>query len=448
MADVKILDIQDNIDSHINWQSLMDKEVELTGMVQNIRLPKWGAFIILRLANYNIQTVVENGKINIEPSTIPVEATIRVKGTVRPSQIKDLAICPRDIEIAVTNIEILSIPSLPALPLDTTKKDIEAGLDTKFNLRPLTLRHPKQRAIFKISATIFNEFGNFLTKNGFTRICSPKIVFSGAEGGANIFKLEYFDRNAYLAQSPQFYKQMMVGAFGRVFETGPVFRAEKHDTSRHLNEYVSMDIEMALQNGYEELIQVETNALKYIFDKVASDCANEVALLGIEMPVIDKIYTFRFNDIKQIIFDKYGKDYRGEKDLCPEEEALISKYVKDTYNSDLVFITHYPTIKRPFYAMPDPANPDETLSFDCLFRGLEITTGGERLYKYDDYVTNMKKRGMNVDLFQSYLQTFQYGMPPHGGLGIGLERVTAQLCGLSNVKEASLFPRDINRLEP
>jgi nondiscriminating aspartyl-tRNA synthetase len=240
----------------------------------------------------------------------------------------------------------------------------------------------------------------------------------------------------------------MVGIFGRVFEIGPVFRAEEHDTSRHLNEYISMDFEMGFIDSFMDLIQVETNLLKSILKRIETDCANEVELLNIEIPLFEKIVTITIDEVHDLIFDKYQKDYRGEKDLAPEEEKLICEYAKKEWNTEFVFVTHYPSEKRPFYTMDDPEDPSKTLSFDLLFRGLEITTGGQRLHKYEDYVAKMKKLGMNIELFDSYLQTFKFGMPPHGGLGLGLERLTAQLCGLANVKEASLFPRDINRLEP
>ena len=318
----------------------------------------------------------------------------------------------------------------------------------KFDLRPLTLRHPREKAIFKIAATICNEFENYLSSIGFIRINSPKIVSSGAEGGANIFKLDYFDRDAYLAQSPQFYKQMMVGVFGRVFEIGPVFRAEKHDTSRHLNEYISLDFEMGFINSFEDLIQIETNLLRAILNKVKKECINEIELLEIKLPDFKSIVTIKLDEAHEIVFKKYNKDFRGENDLTPEEEKLISEYAKNEWDTEFLFVTHYPSEKRPFYTMDDPKEPAKTLSFDLLFRGLEITTGGQRLHLYEDYIKKMKKLNMNIDMFKSYLQTFKFGMPPHGGLGIGLERLTAQLCGLSNVKEASLFPRDINRLEP
>lgn len=445
---IKEIEIKDNISSYIDFNSYIDKEIELIGMIQNLRILSWGGFVILRLPNYIIQTVIDKNKVQYPLENLTVESTIKIKGIVKKATIKDLAINPRFCEIHVADIELISSPSLNPLPIDTTKKELNVGLDTKFDLRPLSLRHPKQRAIFKISSIIFNEFGNFLTKQGFTRICSPKIVFSGAEGGANIFNIDYFEKKAFLTQSPQFYKQMMVAIYGRVFETGPVFRAEKHDSSRHLNEYISLDIEMILTNGYEDLIQIEAILLKSIFEKIKLECENDMELLGINIPEIKKIYTVEFNEIKEIIYKKYNKDYRNEKDLSPEEERLISEFIKKECDTDFVFVTHYPTEKRPFYAMPDPKNPNATLSFDLLFRGLEITTGGQRLHNYQDYINKMQKLGMNLDSFRSYLQCFEYGMPPHGGFGLGLERITASLCNLSNVKEASLFPRDINRLEP
>ncbi|OHD12769.1 MAG: aspartate--tRNA(Asn) ligase, partial [Spirochaetes bacterium GWB1_27_13] len=443
---MKELKINPEISSYIDFSSYEGKEIELTGMIQNLRILAWGGFLILRTANYIIQTVCDKNNVSFPLETLTVEQTVKIKGLLQKATIKDKSIYPRDYEVQVREIEIISSPSVNPLPVDTTKKELNAGLDTKLDLRPLTLRHAKQRAIFKISSVIYNEFGNYLTKVGFTRICSPKIVFSGAEGGANIFKIDYFKRNAYLAQSPQFYKQMMVGVFGRVFEEAPVFRAEEHDTSRHLNEYISLDFEMMLQNGFEDLIVMETNVLRHIFDELKKQCQNEIELLEIELPSLEKIVCLKFSEVHEIVFNNFKKDFRSEKDLAPEEERLICEYAKKEWGTEFVFITHYPTEKRPFYAMSDSANPAETLSFDLLFRGIEITTGGQRLNKYEDYIAKMTKLGMNVDSFNSYLQAFKFGMPPHGGLGLGLERLTAQICKLSNVKEASLFPRDINRL--
>jgi nondiscriminating aspartyl-tRNA synthetase len=445
---MKELKINENISSYINFSEYEGKPIEITGMIQNLRILAWGGFIILRTPNYIIQTVADKSKVSYPLDTLQVESTVKIKGILQKASIKDKSIYPRDFEIQIEGIELISSPFINPLPVDTTKKELNVELHTKFDLRPLTLRHAKQRAIFKIASVIFNEFGNYLTSIGFTRICSPKIVFSGAEGGANIFNIDYFTRKAFLAQSPQFYKQMMVGVFGRVFEEAPVFRAEKHDTSRHLNEYISLDLEMMLQNGFEDLIIVETNFLRHIFIELKKQCQVEIEMLEIEVPALDKIVTLKFSEVHEIVYNNYKKDFRNEKDLEPEEERLICEYAKKEWNTDFVFVTHYPTAKRPFYAMHDPASPEETLSFDLLFKGVEITTGGQRLFKYEDYTEKMAKLGMKTDSFESYLQTFKFGMPPHGGLGLGLERLTAQLCKLANVKEASLFPRDINRLEP
>ncbi len=445
---MKELNLTPSISSYIDFASYEGKEITLVGQIQNLRVLAWGGFIILRLPNYLVQTVVDKTKVAFPLEDLSPECTVRLTGVLAKAQIKDKALWPRDYEMQVSGIELLSSPSINPLPVDTTKKELNCELHTKFDMRPLTLRHPRERAIFRISSTIFNEFGESLTRAGFTRICSPKIVFSGAEGGANIFKIGYFDRVAFLAQSPQFYKQMMVGPFGRVFEEAPVFRAEEHDTSRHLNEYISLDFEMRLENGFEDIIQTETAVLRDIFARLARDCAPELELLGVTVPVLDKIVCIKFSEAHEIMLKETGKDFRKEVDLDPEEERTVCEYAKKTWGTDFVFVTHYPSVKRPFYALDDAENPGETLSFDLLFRGIEITTGGARMFRYDDYIKKMESRDMKVELFESYLQTFKYGMPPHGGLGLGLERLTAQICGLANVKEASLFPRDIKRLEP
>ncbi|MBN2534641.1 MAG: aspartate--tRNA(Asn) ligase [Spirochaetales bacterium] len=432
----------------IDFNSLLEKEIIVKGMIQNLRILSWGAFLILRTPEYTIQTIIDKDTISVPPEQLMVESAVAVRGIIKKANIKDKALYPRDFEIHVKEITVISTPAYEVLPVDTTKKEMVVHLDKKFDLRPLTLRHPRERAVFKIAAAICNEFGNYLSSTGFTRICSPKINSTGAEGGANIFKLDYFGREAFLAQSPQFYKQIMVGVYGRVFEIGPVFRAEKHATSRHLNEYVSLDFEMGFIESFMDLIKVEANTLNAIFERIEKDCGNEIELLDMKVPKIERIVTVPFDEVHEIVYKKYNKDYRGETDLAPEEEKLISEYGENEWNTEFIFVTHYPSSKRPFYTMDDPEHPEKTLSFDLIFRNLEITTGGQRLHLYSDYMNKMKKLSMNIETFQSYLQAFQSGMPPHGGLGLGLERLTAQICGLSNVKEASLFPRDINRLEP
>ena len=284
--------------------------------------------------------------------------------------------------------------------------------------------------------------------NGFTEIHTPKLGAKSAEGGANLFKLEYFHRPAILQQSPQFYKQMMVGVFDRVFETAPVFRAEKHNTKRHLNEYTSLDFEMGYIDGFEDIMEMETGFLQYTMELLKTSYAKELELLKIKLPDVTSIPRVRFDEAKQRVAEKYNRQFRNPFDLEPEEEVLIGQYFKEEYGSDFVFVTHYPSKKRPFYAMDDPADETYTLSFDLLFRGLEITTGGQRIHDYNKLMEKIAKRGMETEGMESYLSAFKHGMPPHGGLGIGLERLTMQLIGEDNVREATLFPRDLSRLEP
>ena len=351
-------------------------------------------------------------------------------------------------ELQIHDIEILSLPAAP-LPIVINKKQLDGiNLNTILDLRPVSMRNPKERAIFKIQEGIARGFREFLMKQNFTEIRSPKINFAGAEGGTNVFKLDYFGKTVYLAQSPQLYKQALVGVFQRVFEIAPVFRAEHHDTSRHLNEYTSMDLEMGFIDGFEDIMNMETGALKYIMQLLKTDYAKEVALLKADIPEIESIPCIKFMDAKELIIKKFKYQPTDMKDFDPTEEELIGKYAKKELNSDFIFVTHYPSKKRPFYTMDDPEDPEFTLSFDLLFRGLEITSGGQRIHDYNAQVEKMKKCGMDPEQFETYLMLHKYGAPPHGGLGIGLERLTMHLLGFKNVREATMFPRDINRVTP
>ena len=334
----------------------------------------------------------------------------------------------------------------------TTVKEIykerEKYLEAKLNYRPISLRNIQERSKFKIQEALTKAFRDYLYGQGFTEIHTPKIGARGAEGGANLFKFSYFHKPAVLAQSPQFYKQMMVGVFDRVFETGPVFRAEKHNTKRHLNEYTSLDFEMGYIDSFEEIMAMETGFLQYAMNLLKTEYAKEVQILKLEIPDVSKIPAVRFDVAKELVSQKYNRKIRNPFDLEPEEEALIGQYFKEEYGSDFVFVTHYPSKKRPFYAMDDPEDARFTLSFDLLFKGLEITTGGQRIHDYNMLVQKIEDRGMTQEGMEQYLDTFKHGMPPHGGLGIGLERLTMQLIGEENVRETCLFPRDMNRLEP
>ena len=315
-------------------------------------------------------------------------------------------------------------------------------------MRPISLRNLQERAKFRIQEGVVRGFRDFLYSQGFTEIHTPKIGAKSAEGGSNLFRLEYFHRPAVLQQSPQLYKQMMVGVFERVFETGPVFRAEKHNTKRHLNEYTSLDFEMGYIDGFEDLMSMETGFLQYMLKLLKEDYQKELDLLKITLPSADKIPAVRFDKAKELVAERYNRKIRNPFDLEPEEEALIGRYFKEEYGSDFVFVTHYPSKKRPFYAMDDPEDSRFTLSFDLLFDGLEITTGGQRIHDYQALCDKIAARGMTEEGLEQYLDTFKHGMPPHGGLGIGLERLTMKLLGEENVRETTLFPRDLSRLEP
>ena len=354
---------------------------------------------------------------------------------------------PGGAELHAQSVKVLS-RAAEAMPVPIGKNKMNLSLDTDLALRFVTLRNLRKRAVFKIQEGIVRGFREALQKEGFTEIHSPKIVAQNAEGGANLFRMEYFGRRAYLAQSPQFYKQAMVPVYERVFEIGPVFRAEKHNTQRHLNEYTSMDFEMGFIDGFEDIMQMETKVLQNIMAVLKADYAPQLAALHVSVPDVTSIPAVRFDDAKRMVSEKYGRAIRDPFDLEPEEEQLISRLFAEEYGSEFVFVTHYPSKKRPFYAMDDPQDEKFTLSFDLLFRGLEITTGGQRIHDYDQLKAKIAARGMEEEGMEQYLDTFKHGMPPHGGLGIGLERLTMQLIGEENVRETCLFPRDMNRLEP
>ena len=419
-----------------------DGEILVEGTVHSIRKMGEIAFVILRKREGLLQTVWEEGKTNISISDLKEGDCIRATGTIRRE-----ARAPHQKELRLCAVRILSSPAAP-LPLAIDKWKLNTSLETKLNLRPISLRNIKERARFKIQEGVCRGFREFLYTRGFTEVHTPKIGAKGAEGGSNVFKLEYFNKKAELGQSPQFYKQTMVGVYDRVFEAAPVFRAEKHNTTRHLNEYTSLDFEMGYIDSFRDVMDMETGMLQYVMKLLEQDYKKELDMLGVTLPEVGRIPAVRFDQAKELVSRKYDRKIRNPYDLEPEEELLIGRYFQEEYGSDFVFVTHYPSKKRPFYAMDDPADPRFTLSFDLLFRGLEVTTGGQRIHDYREITAKMEKRGMDPEDIASYLMIFKYGMPPHGGLGIGLERLTMRLLDEQNVREASLFPRDVTRLEP
>ncbi len=428
--------------SQITTEDYEGKEITLNGTIHTIRDMGDIAFILLRKREGLVQTVFEAGAVNIALNDLKEAACLEVSGTVTAEKR-----APGGFEIRLKTIRILSQPKEP-MPIPINKWKLNTSLETKLNLRPLSLRNVRERAKFKIQEGLVRGFRDYLFTQGFTEIHTPKIGARGAEGGANIFKLDYFHHPAVLEQSPQFYKQMMVGVFDRVFETAPVFRAEKHNTKRHLNEYTSMDFEMGYIDSFQDIMEMETGFLQYTMALLEREYKRELDMLEITLPNTEKIPQVRFEEAKRLVSEKYNRQIRNPYDLEPEEEVLIGRYFKEEMNADFVFVTHYPSKKRPFYAMDDPEDPVFTLSFDLLFDGLEITTGGQRIHDLDMLEQKIAARGMTEEGMEHYLQVFRHGMPPHGGLGIGLERLTMKLLGEENVRETTLFPRDLSRLEP
>ncbi len=416
------------------------KNARVKGFVHSIRDMGEFSFLILRTGAFTLQCVY-----NPTYSHTPLEglregSCIELWGETVPEKR-----AVNGFELHIDGFSVISAP-VEEYPFAVNKKYLNLNIDTNLDYRPLTLRNPRQRAIFKVQEATVDGFADFMRKNGFTQIHTPKIVKAGAEGGANIFKLDYFDTKAYLSQSPQFYKQMMVGVFDRVYEVGGVYRAENHHTSRHLNEYIGLDFEMGFISGMEDVMSMETAMLKHLFAYVEEHCAGELAMWKAKVPKIDKIPAVTFLQAREIV-QKMGRK-PGKWDLEPEDEVALCDYAAKEWGSELVFITHFPSAKRPFYVMDDAEDDRFALSFDLLFRGLEITTGGQRIHRYDEQVAKLKARNMDPAEFESYLMIHKYGMPPHGGLGIGLERLVMKTMGLKNVREASLFPRDTGRLVP
>ncbi len=426
----------------VTAESMEGKTVKIEGTIHTIRDMGEVAFVILRRRDGLLQCVYEEEKSGFDRKGLKEAACVEAEGIIRKEER-----APHGVELRLTGLKVLSEPAAP-LPLAISKWKLNTSLEAKLNMRSISLRNIRERAKFRIQEGIVRGFRDFLYSQGFTEIHTPKIGAKGAEGGSNLFRLDYFHHPAVLAQSPQFYKQMMVGVFDRVFETGPVFRAEKHNTKRHLNEYTSLDFEMGYIDSFEDIMAMETGFLQYMLALLEREYAPELKILDITLPKADKIPAVRFDEAKQLASEKYGHKIRNPYDLEPEEEVLIGRYFQEEYGSDFVFVTHYPSKKRPFYAMDDPADPKFTLSFDLLYKGLEITTGGQRIHDYQMLLDKIAARGMTEEGMEQYLDTFKYGMPPHGGLGIGLERLTMKLAGEDNVRETTLFPRDLSRLDP
>lgn len=435
-----IRDLRENIGS----------EVTISAMVDVVRLQGKMAFFDFRDRSGAIQGVVFGKPEVLETAKeVSVESSVAITGKVneRPEKMVNEKADNGDIELEITGIEILNL-SAP-LPFDM---DAELTLETKLDNRPLTLRRKRERAIFRVQSEITHAYHEHMRQEGFTEFHAPKLIGEDAEGTGEVFKTEYLKgRNAYLATSPQLYKQIMVGVFERVYTVGNVFRAEKHATTRHLNEYTSLDAEMGFIADHTDVMKVETKLIRHITKHLQETCAEEFALLGAEFPLLledgDLFPHMKLRDAQALIKEKTGVDKTSEPDLEPEDERWLCEYARNELGSDFIFVTHYPVSKRPFYTYEDENDPGYTKSFDLLFRGIEITTGGQRVHDVHTLTEKAKAKGLNPNNFSFYLQTFKYGIPPHGGWGMGLERLTEKFLDFKSVKEATLFPRDINRID-
>ena len=419
------------------------RRVRLVGWLHRLRRLKDRGFLVLRDGRGLAQIVVEEAEALALLDRLPAESVLLVEGdAVSEPQ------APGGVEVRSPRLEVVSEAAEPP-PFDLFRPTVPAQLPTLLDHAALALRHPRRRAVQRITAASVAGFRQALGALGFVEVETPKLVGTATEGGANVFPVDYFGRPAYLAQSPQFYKQVLVGAFERVFEVAPVFRAEPHDTPRHLNEYTSLDAELGFIRDHTTVMAVLREVVAGMLGAVAAQAERELALLGVELPAVPAtIPAVHFADAQRLIAEGTGEDPTGEPDLAPAHERWLGEWARREHGSDLLFVVGYPLAKRPFYTHPDPARPGFSRGFDLLFRGLELATGGQRLHRLDDYLAALAARGQDPTPLAGYLEAFRHGMPPHGGFAIGLERWVAQLLNLANVREATLFPRDINRLAP
>jgi nondiscriminating aspartyl-tRNA synthetase len=415
------------------------ERVTIAGWLHRRRELKSVTFLIIRDRSGLAQVVLPPG----QASDLPEETVVQVEGLVTAN---DLA--PGGAELTEPVLTELSGPAVPP-PFDLYRPTLTATLPTILDHAPTTLRHPLLRAGFEIAAASVAGFRSALDGLGFTEVFTPKIVESATESGANVFALDWFGRPAYLAQSPQFYKQAMVGVFERVYEVGPVFRAEPSDTARHLAEYTSLDAEFGFITDHFDVMAVCRDAVAGMVGSVAERARDQMNLLEAALPTVPaEIPHIHFSAAMELISRATGEDVTGEPDLAPAHERWLCDWSAREYGSELVFVTGYPLESKPFYTHPDPARPRYSYGFDLLFRGTEIVTGGQRLHRHEDYLAALAARGEPAGPYAGYLQVFEHGMPPHGGFAIGLERWTARLTGAANVRQVRMFPRDLHRLSP
>lgn len=424
----------------------LGEQVVLAGWLHNLRDMKNFGFAILRDRTGLAQVVLEAAHLE-QLKGLQLETVIRVSGIVKEKKSKDPK--AKEVEVQATELEILS-PVVDVVPVEISKPELDLQLDTLIDNRVITLRHPKQRAIFRVQAALVRGYRSYMNAQGYTEIFFPVLAGAASEGGAEFFKVDYYGREATLTQSAQLYKQMTMGVYEGVYGLSYSFRAEKFATSRHLTEFNQFEFELGFVDGMDEVMDHAEAAIREMFETVASDCAEELDLLQATLPPLGKEFPrITLREALEAYRDEGGVDETSEPDLSPAAEKWISTvWAPKHHKSSFVFITDYPASKRPFYVKLDPNDPKNTLSFDLIGAGSEITSGGLRVNRYDEQVQRIKDKGLNPADFEDYLTMHKYGIPPEGGFGMGLQRLTQNVLGLSNIKEATIFPRDVQRLRP
>jgi len=408
-------------------------QVLLQGWVHRRRELAKITFLVVRDRSGLAQVVLPAGT-----QVPPEETTVSVTGIATPNEQ-----APGGVEVTEATVTALTEPA-ETPPFELWRPNLTAGLPAQLDHAPVSWRHPAQRAKWELAAASLSGFRSTLDGLGFTEIQTPKFVESATESGANVFAVDYFGRPAYLAQSPQFYKQQLVGVFERVYEVGPVFRAEPHDTVRHLAEYVSLDVELGFIHDHRDVLAMLREVVAGMVAGIREHAAYAVERTGAAVPEVpEELPVLHFSEALALV----GAD-PDEPDLAPEHERALGAWAKEERGSDFLAVEGYPMVKRPFYTHAQPDDPRWSNSFDLLFRGMELVTGGQRLHRPSDYDAAIRARGEDPEAYAAYLQAFRHGMPPHGGFAIGLERWVGRLVEAANIREVTLFPRDLHRLAP
>ncbi len=411
------------------------ENVTLQGWVHNRRDLGGIQFLLLRDRSGLVQCVFQGVELPLH------ESCVKVAGTVVANER-----APGGVELRAEQLEIVSRALTPP-PVEIPKEEWHANPDTLLEYRHVTVRGLKAQAVLKVQAELVSAFRAYLDARDFTEVFTPKLVAAGAESGANLFEVDYYGKRAYLAQSPQLYKQIMVAVFERVYEVAPVFRAEPSHTTRHLAEYLSLDVEMGFIRDEADVMDLQEGLFKAMMTRVGERCGPQLELMGASVPDVSaSVPRIPLLEARALVAERFGHE-TGGKDLDPEAERLLGRWAREEHGSDFVFVTRFPQAARPFYTYPEPGG-ELTRGVDLLFRGVEITSGGQRVHEHAMLLEELRKRHMDPEAFSGYLDVFRHGMPPHGGFAAGAERLTALLLGVPNIRFARAFPRDGSRIQP